>query len=481
MKFLALDVETANADYSSICQIGIVEFRGSQIVDKWSTLINPEAYFDPFNVSIHGITENDVKDAPAFDSIYTELIEKITDQITVHHMPFDKIAISRACIEYKLEILQPKWLDSAKIVRRTWEEFAYKGYGLANIAEFLNIEFAHHDALEDAIAAAKIVHHACEKTGLSIEEWLQRVEQPIFTHMGGSSSIKIEGNPEGSLYGENLVFTGALFLPRKDAAKIAADLGCNVGNSVSKKTTLLVVGTQDLTKLAGYEKSSKHRKAEELAQKGVHMRILSEKDFVEMCNSENGYQKLEVPKPTDISKEIKKKEPIEKTEMTIELDEAEVSKIAEEINNVWDKLTDEQKEALHKADHEYQKLVDSIKECSHEEKRTLTEVFKSYLEKIEHYHDQYEIESFEDDDIDVIDSIDIEISQLQDILYDLMKDKVSLAEFFESLTDSIDLISSDLEEGAIPKPIKDYAVLTLTELKKIEKKILTFANKTIKT
>jgi len=90
---------------------------------------------------------------------------------------------------------------------------------MISLLNFLNIEFAHHDALEDAIAAAKVVHHACEKTGLSIEDWLQRVEQPI----GGSSKIKQEGNPEGPLYGENLVFTGALFLPRKDAAKIAAE------------------------------------------------------------------------------------------------------------------------------------------------------------------------------------------------------------------------------------------------------------------
>ena len=71
MNFLALDVETANADYSSICQIGIAEFRDGQVVSKWSTLINPEAYFDDFNVQIHGITEDDVEDAPTFDSIYT--------------------------------------------------------------------------------------------------------------------------------------------------------------------------------------------------------------------------------------------------------------------------------------------------------------------------------------------------------------------------------------------------------------------------
>ena len=157
MNYLALDVETANADYSSICQIGIAEFQNGEIVSKWVSLVNPEAYFDPFNTSIHGITEHDVRDAPTFDAIHYLLAEKITGRITVHHMPFDKVAVTRACSEYNLDIPQAKWLDSAKIVRRTWEEFADKGYSLANVSKHLKIEFTHHDALEDAIATAKIV------------------------------------------------------------------------------------------------------------------------------------------------------------------------------------------------------------------------------------------------------------------------------------------------------------------------------------
>jgi DNA polymerase-3 subunit epsilon len=475
MSYFALDVETANADYSSICQIGIVHFQDGHIVDKWSSLVNPEAYFDPFNTSIHGITENDVRDSPTFDTIHNLIAEKITGQITVHHMPFDRIAVTRACLEYNLEIIQPKWLDSAKIARRTWEQFAYKGYGLANIAGYLGIEFGHHDALEDAIAAAKIVHHACKQTQRTIEDWLTRVGQPIFTYQGGSSIIKLDGNPEGSLYGENLVFTGALSLPRQDAAKTAADLGCNIGNSISKKTSMLVVGTQDSSKLAGYEKSSKHRKAEELIQKGISIKILSEKDFIEMCNNENDSLQLKVPKPDHRQQEITKKEKtIQKSNMTlkIKLDE----KHADEITKAWDNLKDEQKEALHKADQEYQDLLDSIKDCSQEEKRKLAKEFKSIIEKVENFYDHFNIEAFEDDDIDFIDTIEMEIGQLQDILYDLMKDRISLAEFFETTDNCIDFIESDFEEGSLPKDLKEYGEATITELNKIKEKILTHAN-----
>ncbi|MEN7549297.1 exonuclease domain-containing protein [Rapidithrix thailandica] len=464
MSYFAIDVETANADYSSICQIGIVFFQDGQLVDKWSTLVNPEAYFDPCNTSIHGITEKDVRDAPTFDAIHKLIAKKITDKITIHHMPFDKIAVTRACLEYNLEILQPKWLDSAKIVRRTWEQFSYKGYGLANITAFLGIEFGHHDALEDAIAAAKIVHHACEQTQCSVEEWLTKVDQPIFIYQGGSSTLKLEGNPEGSLYGENLVFTGALALPRKDAAKIAADLGCNVGNSVNKKTSILVVGTQDESRLVGYEKSSKHRKVEELIQKGTPIKILSEKDFIEMCNHENKTLQLEISKPDhNPKKSIETKKSNKRSDMTLE------------IKFDMD-LTDEQRTVLNKANQKYQELLNSIKDCSHEEKRVLGKEFKAIIEKVQSLYDHFDIESFEEDDIDVIDTIDTEIGQLQETIYDFMKDKITLAEFFETTDNSIDFIESDVEDGSFPKPVTDYCKATLAEFRRIKERIITYTN-----
>ena len=119
---------------------------------------------------------------------------------------------------------------------------------------------------------------------MQLNDWVSRVKNPININEGGSSSIKLDGNPEGPLYGENIVLTGTLYITRVEAAKMAADLGCNVTSSVTKKTTLLVVGTQDDFKLAGYSKSSKHRKAEELIEKGIEIRILSEDDFKSLTN-----------------------------------------------------------------------------------------------------------------------------------------------------------------------------------------------------
>jgi DNA polymerase III subunit epsilon len=124
---------------------------------------------------------------------------------------------------------------------------------------------------------------AVEATGLDIESWLKRVKQPIDpTNISSGSAIMRDGNPEGQLYGEVMVFTGALQIPRREAADLAASIGCSVVEGVTKKTSLLVVGDQDVSKLAGKEKSSKHLKAEELIKKGQKIRIIKESDFKEL-------------------------------------------------------------------------------------------------------------------------------------------------------------------------------------------------------
>ena len=64
MNFVALDVETANPDFSSICQVGVVVFQDGKLLDSWESLVNPEDYFDEMNISIHGINERSVRSAP---------------------------------------------------------------------------------------------------------------------------------------------------------------------------------------------------------------------------------------------------------------------------------------------------------------------------------------------------------------------------------------------------------------------------------
>ncbi len=279
MNFIAIDVETANANLSSICQIGLAFFEDGKIINTWETLINPEEEFDPINISIHGIDTSDVKNAPTFSDVIEEFKVLVNDNILVSHMSFDRVAIYRAFEKINYEQLNSSWIDSAMVVRRTWNDLSKKGYGLANVAKKLDIKFEHHNALEDAKTCGIILVKALEELSMNLEDVQTRVKQSID---GQNNRINLEGNPDGNLNGEVLVFTGALMIPRREAAKMAADAGCDVSASVKKSVTILVIGDQDTTKLAGHEKSSKHRKAEELIQKGQSIKIIGESDFKAM-------------------------------------------------------------------------------------------------------------------------------------------------------------------------------------------------------
>jgi DNA polymerase III subunit epsilon len=280
MEFVAIDVETANADMSSICQIGIACYNQQLLSEEWKSYIDPEDYFDPINISIHGIDESTVKGSPKLSDVANIIYRYLDDHVSVCHTHFDRIAIGQAFDKYEIRHPNCTWLDSARVTRRAWKEFAWCGYGLGNVCSFLGYNFSPHDALEDAKAAAYILITAINQTGLDIEGWLQRVEQRIDSARSNyPKSVKRDGNPEGYLYGEVLVFTGALDIHRHEAADMAAKIGCQVSSGVTNDTTILVVGNQDIKHLAGHVKSSKHRKAESLILKGQKIRILQESDF----------------------------------------------------------------------------------------------------------------------------------------------------------------------------------------------------------
>lgn len=279
MDFVAIDVETANEDLSSICQVGVASFRDGELVEVWGSLVNPEDDFSGINISIHGIDEDKVKDAPSWGEIFEHVSARLQDRIVVSHTPFDRLALEQACHRFNLTKCECFWLDSARVVRRAWPEFSKSGYGLSNLAAHFAIAYKAHDALEDARCAGLLLLRAVDETGLSPQQWLIRSTQPI--DLTYPRHIR-EGRAEGVLFGESVVFTGSLSISRQDAADAAAATGCRVEAGVTKHTTMLVVGDQDLRRLAGRKKSSKHLKAEGLIAKGHPIRILSETDFKEI-------------------------------------------------------------------------------------------------------------------------------------------------------------------------------------------------------
>jgi DNA polymerase-3 subunit epsilon len=281
VNFIALDVETANSDLSSICSIGLVSFKDGAPIKSLSYLVDPQDEFDSMNIAIHGITPEDVVGKPTMRDLFSVIVNELQGIVIVHHTPFDRVAFKRCAEKYGFDEPGFSWLDTAKVARRAWDRYARSGYALSNLAKELEIPFQHHQAAEDARASGLILVRAIADSGLNLAQWVERSQQPL----SGKNNIRaLAGNPDGVLAGEMIVFTGTLEIPRHEAAKLAADAGCDVRNTVTRTTTILVVGDQDVRRFGGNEKSSKHRKAEEMVRGGALLRIISETDFVRLVS-----------------------------------------------------------------------------------------------------------------------------------------------------------------------------------------------------
>jgi DNA polymerase-3 subunit epsilon len=274
-RFVALDVETACSDSASICQIGLACVQPDNQIQTFSMLVNPGTRFDAFNIQLHGIGPDHVADAPRFPDALDALLPLLTRHHLIQHSNFDKQAMNAACGSCGIDAPDLRWSDSVQIARRAWPELKGNGgHGLANLKRTLNLQFHHHDAGEDARAAALVVLHAEVHLRLPFEELIKPAVRKSY-----SAAITMEGDPEGALAGSVVVFTGALSMSRNEAAELAARVGMSVKPGVTKETSHLVVGDQDLNVLAGHTKSSKHRKAEDMRTAGHPIRIMGETEF----------------------------------------------------------------------------------------------------------------------------------------------------------------------------------------------------------
>lgn len=157
-RFIALDVETACGDASSICQIGLACVASDNSIYSFSTLVNPGMGFDAFNTRLHGIGSEHVTDAPRFGETFENLFPLLSRHHLVQHSRFDKRAVAAACQSCGLDAPDFRWSDSVQIARRAWPDLKGNGgHGLGNLKKVLRLDFHHHDAGEDARAAAMVV------------------------------------------------------------------------------------------------------------------------------------------------------------------------------------------------------------------------------------------------------------------------------------------------------------------------------------
>ena len=157
--FVAIDFETATANRNSACAVGIVTVKNGKITDEYHTLIKPpNNEYNWHNIQVHGITENDTRNAPAFNKIYPELKKRLQGKTVVaHNESFDRSVLQKTMIEngfnYSELNISEQWECTMRLCRANDK---YPSGKLAECCAVDNIELKHHEALSDARACAEL-------------------------------------------------------------------------------------------------------------------------------------------------------------------------------------------------------------------------------------------------------------------------------------------------------------------------------------
>ena len=245
--FVALDVETANRNYASICAFGAARFEHGQVVERVYQLVDPEEKFEPRNIKVHGIHPGDVAGQPTFAQIAPTLERWVCGDLVVHHGHFDRSAVHQASALWQVPPPRWDWLDSSQVVRRAWPEYSRRGYGLKNVAARIGFEFEHHNPLEDAIAAGEVLLAAAAIIGVSnlgsLDYALRRSPTPAASYQLG-----LLADDDQRLHNQLVVFSRRSRIPheRPDVIDSARRQGREIGQRSSKRTTLIVCGDDEV-------------------------------------------------------------------------------------------------------------------------------------------------------------------------------------------------------------------------------------------
>ncbi|MFT8362472.1 MAG: exonuclease domain-containing protein [Sporolactobacillus sp.] len=304
LSYVAIDFETANSQYSSACSVGLTKVVNSQIIDSFHALINPEEPFSESNCRIHGIYPQDVTDAPTIGTLADKLFRFIDGlPLVAHNAPFDMKVLQKSLTKYGYTFPKLSYFCSLALSRRFLNLPSNR---LNIVAANYGISFHHHLAADDSRVCAEIILHLFHEQNIHdltqlCDQWnyqmgaigtttyqaFRRKSRNYFPeHPIKASSVHAKTDvfdPQHPLYQKVIVFTGELQeMTRESAYQKVVDCGGINGNSVTKQTNYLVVGTQDKKLLRGQLKSSKQRKAEQLAEQGQSIRILTETEFLKL-------------------------------------------------------------------------------------------------------------------------------------------------------------------------------------------------------
>lgn len=160
MQFAIVDIETTGgyAAASRITEVAIFIHNGKRVVQKFETLINPEAPIPYYITGLTGINEKMVLKAPTFDKVAERIYNLLHDKVFVaHSVNFDYSFLRSQLHDCGYKLDTPK-LCTIRLSRKVITGLS--SYSLGNICGYLDIKITNrHRAGGDAIATVKLFEH----------------------------------------------------------------------------------------------------------------------------------------------------------------------------------------------------------------------------------------------------------------------------------------------------------------------------------
>lgn len=146
--FTAIDVETAQGQRNSICQIGLVRIVDGVVTGKIELLVKPpDNKYHYTNIRIHGITPEMTENAPTFDKVWPIIEPFIRNQhVVAHNGSFDFNCLEKTLSHYHMKTPSFQAHCTYKIFDAALDVCCQEH----------NIELDHHNALSDAMACAEL-------------------------------------------------------------------------------------------------------------------------------------------------------------------------------------------------------------------------------------------------------------------------------------------------------------------------------------
>ena len=153
-RYLVFDVETPNAHNDRMSAVGLTLVENGVVRRTHATLINPETYFDDFNIALTGITPEAAAQAmnfPTFWSYARPLFDSCV--LVAHNAPFDMHVLASCLHAYGLphRALYP-YMCTVRIGRHVYP--CLPDHRLNTMCEALEIPLDHHQAGSDSRACA---------------------------------------------------------------------------------------------------------------------------------------------------------------------------------------------------------------------------------------------------------------------------------------------------------------------------------------